>query len=106
MSYSRLTQFSFDISEIQPFINQIFCWKNKIMSYDTRQFDFINIFENMLYVVTYYNGIPLYFTKKYESIDKIKEFAKKNNFKYIFDCTGGRMNVNFGNQIRWNKYLF
>jgi hypothetical protein len=106
MPYSRLTQFGFDISEIQPFINQIFCWENKIMSYDTRQFDFINVFENMLYVAAYNNGIPMYFTKKYETFDKIKEFANKNNFKYVFDCTGGRMGINFKYQIQWNKYLF
>ncbi|XWV26712.1 putative orfan [Tupanvirus soda lake] len=106
MPYSRTTQFGFDISEIQPFINQIFCWKNKIMSHDTRQFDFINVFENMLYIVAYHYKIPMYFTKKYETFEKIKEFATKNNFKYIFDCTGGRLETNFKDQILWNKYLF
>jgi len=62
LPYSRVTQFGFDISQIQPFINQIFCWKNKNIYLD-RQFDFINVFENMLYLSAYHKKIPMYFTK-------------------------------------------
>ena len=51
MPYIRLTQFGFDIKQIQSFVNQIFCWKNKTISYGTRLFDFINVLENMLYVI-------------------------------------------------------
>jgi hypothetical protein len=63
LPYSRLTQFGIDISQIQMFIKKIFCWKNKNI-YGTRQFDFINIFENLLYVTAYHNNIPMLFTKK------------------------------------------
>ena len=105
LPYTRLTQFGFDISQIQIFIKQIFCWKEKWIT-GTRQFDFINILENMLYVMAYNNQIPMYFTKKYETFDKLKEFAINNNFDYIFDCTGGRLQTNFKDVIQWNKYLF
>jgi len=106
LPYTRITQFGFDISQIQTFIKQIFCWKGKWMSSGTRQFDFVNILENMLYVVAYNYQIPMYFTKKYETFDKLNEFAINNNFDYIFDCTGGRLQTNFTDRLQWNKYLF
>lgn len=105
MPYTRLTQFGFDISELQLFIKQIFCWKNDNVN-NVRQFDFINILENLLYLCAYNNKIPMYFTKKLESYEKIKDFAKKHNFNYIFDCSGGRLDVKFKNVINWNKYKF
>ena len=48
----------------------------------------------------------MYFTKKYETFDKIKKFAKDNNFHYIFDCTGGRLGANLPGDVIWNKYKF
>lgn len=105
LPYSRLTQFGFDISEIQIFLKQIFCWNNKQI-WKTRQFDFINILESMLYVCAFHYKVPMYFTKKYETFDDLKEFATNNNFNYIFDCSGGRLQPKFNNNINWNKYKF
>lgn len=106
LPYSRITQFGFDIDLIQPFIKNIYCWKNKLMSTKVRQFDFINTLENLLYLSAYDRKIPMYFTKKYETFDKIKEFAKENNFQYIFDCSGGRLNSNLIGDVVWDKFKF
>lgn len=103
LPYSRTTQFGFDILQIQPFIKNIYCWKQITKN---RHFDFIYTLENLLYLATYDRKIPMYFTKKYETFDKIKEFAKNNNFHYIFDCTGGRLGANLTGDIIWDKYKF
>ena len=108
LPYSRITQFGFDIRQIQPFINQIFCWHNKLAT-GTRQFDFIYLLENLLYLSAYYQKIPMYFTKKLEDYESIKSFAIKNNFHYIFDCTGGRLKPTFKplsnmRELSWNTY--
>jgi hypothetical protein len=105
MPYTRLTQFGFDISELNLFIKNISNWTTGRLIDDNRQFDYINILENMLYVVAYNRNIPMYFTKKYEFFDDLKTFAIKNNFHYLFDCSGGNLGANFQEQLKWNKYL-
>ncbi len=105
LPYSRTTQFGFDISQFQPFISQIFCWKNKNI-WETRQFDFIYMLENLLYLHVFKNKIPMYFTKKYETYDKIKMMAIANNFNYILDCTGGRLKPNLIGNVKWNNLQF
>jgi hypothetical protein len=84
------------------FVKRIFCWKNDNVN-GVRQFDFINVLENLLYLCAHNEKIPMYFTKKFDTYDKIKKLAM-NNFDYIFDCSGGRLNVKFDNVINWNKY--
>jgi hypothetical protein len=106
MHYSRLTEFNFDNSEIVIFIKQIFCWKNKLMTTKVSQFDYINILENLFYLSAFHNKIKMYFTKKLETYDELKKFSIKNNINYIFDCTGGRININFNNKIKWNDFKF
>jgi hypothetical protein len=82
--YTRSTQFGFDIEQIQPFIKQIFCWKNFDNNYKgTRRFDFINILENLLYVAAYNENISMYFTKKLEDFNDIKTFPYKIFTYYI-----------------------
>lgn len=103
LPYSRLTQFGFDTDEIQLFIKNIFCWKSISKE---RHFDFINTLENLLYLVAFERNIPMYFTKKYETFDKVKKLAKDNNFHYILDCTGGRLGANLEGNILWNSYKF
>jgi hypothetical protein len=103
--YSRVTQFGFDILDIQPFIKQIFCWKNNEV-WITRKFDFINVLENLLYVSAYHENIPMYFTKKLEDFDDVKKLIKKDNIHYVFDCTGGRFKTNIKHNMDWNKYTF
>jgi len=107
--YTRSTQFGFDIEQIQPFIKQIFCWKNFDNNYKgTRRFDFINILENLLYVAAYNENISMYFTKKLEDFNDIKTFMKDQNIHYIFDCTGGRLKntKNLKHNMVWDKFKF
>jgi hypothetical protein len=103
LPYSRLTQFGFDINDMQMFIKNISCWN--IIKTD-RHFDFINTLENLLYLVAYERNIPMYFTKKYETYDKVKKLAQKYNFHYIMDCTGGRLGAKLDGDIVWNKFKF
>lgn len=106
LPFSRVTQFGFDYNQIQPFLHFIPCWKNKFMSFEYGQFDYINTLEKLLYLSAFNENIPMYFTQKLEDFDELKKFAIKNNFKYVFDCTGGRLNVNFSidPEIKWNDY--
>jgi hypothetical protein len=103
--YIRSTMFGFDILNLQPLINQIFCWD----LYDaggTRKFDFIHILEILLYITAFGKNIPMYFTKKYETYEQVEELCKNNNFHYIFDCTGGRLKTSFTDNLKWNKFNF
>jgi hypothetical protein len=92
LPYSRVTQFGFDITEIEPFIPNIVRWKHEFIN-GTRKFDFINVFENMLYLCAYQKAIPMIFTKKLSTNSKISEFVSKHDVDYIFDCTGGRLKL-------------
>jgi hypothetical protein len=106
LPYSRLTQFGFDIDQIQMFIKNINCWVIDDVYIRGRHFDFINTLENLLYIVAYHRKIPMYFTKKYETYEKIKKFAEQNNIQYILDCSGGRINAltHLSNDIKWDMY--
>jgi hypothetical protein len=103
--YSRVTQFGYDIINLQPFINQIFCW-NMTKNYETRKFDYIHVLETLMYVVAYGKNIPMYFTKEYETFDKVEELCNNNNFNYIFDCTGGRLKTTFKDKLFWKNINF
>jgi hypothetical protein len=103
--YSRVTQFGYDIINLQPFINQIFCW-NMRQNFGTRKFDYIHVLEGLLYITAFGKNIPMYFTKQYETFDKVQELCEKNNFHHIFDCTGGRLKTSFKDNLLWNKVLF
>ncbi len=105
LPYYRVTQFGFNIDQFQPFIEQIFCWKNMELS-DHRHFDFIIVLENLLYLQACHKKIPMYFTKKYETFDKLKSMAKKYNFNYILDCTGGRLGAKLEGDIKWTEIKF
>ena len=108
LPYTRLTQFGFDITQIQPFIKQIFCW-NK-WNKGTRKFDFINVLENLLYLSAFNKKISMYYTKTLEHFEDVKKFINKHNVHYLFDCTGGRLkndlSLNQDQQLDWSKYNF
>jgi hypothetical protein len=104
--YSRVTKFVFDMLDIQPFIRQIFCWKINKDNNDEKNFDFINVLENLLYISAYHENIPMYFTKKLEDFNDVKKFVKRDNIHYVFDCTGGRFKTNIKHNMEWNKYTF
>lgn len=106
LPYSRTTQFGFDLSIFQEFIKQIFCWEDKKCSWainpkctDARHFDYIIFLENLLFLTAHYLKIPMFFTKKIETFDKLKQFANHQNIDFIFDCSGGRLKANFKNNI-------
>ena len=99
MPYSRATQFGFDILEIQPFLNQIFCWETNRDKYNTRAFDFIYVLENMLYTRAYHSQIPMLFTKQFDDHDNLKKFIEKEDIHFLFDCSGGRTNMKINKNI-------
>ena len=104
LPYTRLTQFGFDITQIQPFIKQIFCW-NK-WNEGTRKFDFINVLENLLYLAAFNKNISMYYTKKLEDFEEVNKFINKHEVNYLFDCTGGRFKNNLKQDLDWSKYNF
>ena len=104
MPYSRSTQFGFSIQEIQPFLQQIFCWNME--KYDVRAFDYIHVLENLLYTVAYKTKIPMAFTKQFEDPAALKAFVAKENIHVLFDCTGGRSRIPVSHPVKWNQYSF
>ena len=104
MPYSRSTQFGFSIEEIQPFLQQIFCWD--MVKYDVRAFDYIHVLENLLYTVAYKTQIPMAFTKQLEDPVALKAFVAKESIHVLFDCTGGRSRIPVAHGVRWNDYSF
>ena len=104
MPYSRSTQFGFSIADIQPFLQNIFCWDME--KYDVRAFDYIHVLENLLYTVAYHNKIPMAFTRKFDDYDTLKAFVKKEKIHVLFDCTGGRSSIPVSHPVTWNKYSF
>lgn len=106
LPYSRVTQFGFQIDQFQPFIPRIFCWKNRSIMVPGRHFDFIYVLENLLYLRAFHDKIPMYFTKKYETFDELKDMAAKYNFNFILDCSGGRLGINLEGDVGWNNLEF
>jgi hypothetical protein len=106
LPYTRVTQFGFDISQFQPFIPQLFCYKDTLQGDDVRQFGHISDLENLLYINAFKKNIGMYFTKKYEKYDDLKEMASKYNINYILDCTGGRLENKLEGNIKWNDLEF
>jgi hypothetical protein len=104
LPYTRVTQFGFDITQIQPFIKQIFCWTK--WNKGVRKFDFINVLENLLYLAAFNKNISMYYTKKLEDFEEVKKFINKHNIQYLFDCTGGRLKNNLKQELDWSKYNF
>jgi len=104
MPYSRSTQFGFSIEEIQPFLQQIFCWNME--KFDIRAFDYIHVLENLLYTVAYHKKISMAFTKKFEDYETLKSFVTKENINVLFDCTGGRTQIPVSHSVRWNTFSF
>jgi len=105
LPYTRITEFGFDITEMQPFIKQIFCWKNQHVD-EVRKFDFINVLENLLYLAAFNKNISMYYTKKLEDFKDVKKFIDKHDINYLFDCSGGRLKNNLNEDLDWNKYSF
>jgi hypothetical protein len=104
MPYSRSTQFGFSIEELQPFLQQIFCWTME--KYEVRAFDYIHVLENLLYTVAYNKKIPMTFTKRFEDVNALNEFIAKESVHVVFDCTGGRSRIPVSHPVRWNQYSF
>jgi hypothetical protein len=109
--YSRNTMFGFDISELQIIYRHILCWNMNLGGATTddpkevRGFDFIHVFENLLYIAAYHDKISMFFTKQFEDFEDVKLFAKNENISFIFDSTGGRINTHLVKPLRWNNIL-
>jgi len=109
LPYSRSTQFGFNIAEIQPFLQNIFCWKMERNA--TRAFDYIHVLENLLYTVAVHDKIPMRFTRKFDDYKQLKSFIRDQSVHLLFDCTGGRStipnpNPNPSESVSWNKFSF
>jgi hypothetical protein len=75
-------------------------------NYGTRKFDYIHVLEALMYVVAFGKNIPMFFTKEYETYDKVEELCTKYNFNYVFDCTGGRLKTSFKDKVSWPNFSF
>lgn len=102
LPFTRTTSFGWYINKMNLFIKNIYNWKNVDNIYNERIFTNIYYLEYLLYLYVYNKNIPIYFTKKYETYESIEKFANNNNFNYIFDCTGGRLDVKLKPNISWN----
>lgn len=90
LPYTRLTQFGFNKTDLQPFIPKISCWKSEAGDMN-RHFDFIAYLENFMYILAFHKRIPMYFTKTLETYDSVLHFAENHGINLILDCTGGRL---------------
>jgi hypothetical protein len=104
MPYSRSTQFGFSIQELQPFLQQIFCWNME--KFGVRAFDYIHVLENLLYTVAYHEKISMAFTKQFEDPAALNAFIAKEKIHVLFDCTGGRTRIPVSHPVRWDRYSF
>jgi hypothetical protein len=55
----------------------------------------IRYLEILLYLKSFTDNIPMYFTKKYSKYGDVQKLIKKYNFKVCFDSTGGRIKTPF-----------
>ena len=53
----------------------------------------INFIEYLGYLKVMEENIPIYFTKKYETNQEIKNLIDENQFDVLFDCSGGRLDI-------------
>jgi len=109
LPYSRSTQFSFDVTEIQQLLHFVFCWGGADVSEeDARIFDYIYVLENMLYTAAYHKKIPMLFTKRFEEYAALKDFLHAQKIHVVFDCTGGRTTIpaTIPKSLRWDQYSF
>ena len=108
LPYSRSTQLSFDVSEIQQLLRFIFCWGADVSQDDARMFDYIYMFENMLYTTAYHAQIPMLFTKKFDEYKTLEDFVKTQDIHVVFDCTGGRTKIpaKVPKTLHWDQYPF
>lgn len=70
----------------------------------------IRYLEILLYLKSFTDNIPMYFTKKYSKYSDVQELIKKYNFKVCFDSTGGKIktpfvvkNFNFPDNFKFKK---
>jgi len=105
MPYSRSTGFNFSIEQLQPFLNEIFCWNMEGRFADSA-FEYIHVLENLLYTVAYNKKISMAFTKQFEDYEALKSFVDKEQIHVLFDCTGGRSRMPISYSIPWNKFSF
>lgn len=96
--YTRLTQFGFSIDEIKKVLPSIASWTGRGSD---RQFDFISVLENMLYVVAFNEKVPMYFTRDYETYEKCLSMP---NVNVILDCTGGRLRRDIPHKLDWSSF--
>ena len=55
----------------------------------------IKYLENLLIVLAYGYGIPMYFTDTIINEELLKKFVENNRIDIVFDCTGNRLKNNF-----------
>lgn len=99
--YTRLTQFGFDVRELIPFIPRITYWKRRDKS--NRHFDFISVLENILFLVAFHRKVPMYFTRLLETMDAVRDFARRKKIRFILDCSGGRLRKDIPS-ITWDRF--
>lgn len=105
LPYTRNTKFSYCLTLLQPHLKNIFCWKYA-NRYEDKQFDYISVLENLLYVTAYNKNIPMFFTTYFENDAILKKFIEKEKVHVVYDCTGGRFKTNLVHPLPWCGYSF
>ena len=105
LPYTRNNKFNFNLTMLQPHLQNIFCWKygNR---FEDRHFDYISVMENLLYVTVYNKNIPMFFTTYFENDAILKKFIEKEKVHVVYDCTGGRFKTNLVHSLPWCGYSF
>jgi hypothetical protein len=105
MPYTRSTKLGLNISILQPFLKNILCWTGANRYLDNL-FEYICIYENLLYIVAYAKNIPMLFTNQFDDFNVLKTFVEKEHIHAVFDCTGGRYKTPLTHSLPWSGYSF
>ncbi len=96
--YIRNRFFSISTRYLDILLPGIYCKKNKK---DVGMMIPIKYLELLLYMKTFEERIPLYFTKKYERWNDIKRLIEELKIDVMYDSTGGRIDgINLKNDPR------
>jgi hypothetical protein len=90
--YQRSRPFQFQTEYFSIMLSKLYC-------NESRRLIPIRFLEEMFYIATYYQNIPMYFTKEYESWDSLKHLVDELGIQVLLDCSGGREKI----PTQWKK---
>jgi hypothetical protein len=96
LPYTRNRIFGLDFSLFSSFFPIFPCIRGLV----SRGGIEIKYLENFLLVLAYSLNIPIYFTDEISNEMALKKFILKNKIDIVFDCTGGRMDIDYSSDIK------